>query len=108
MTTLIAYYDCSNWDSSIEVMNPKGKEKSFRLCAYSQTGEELLKEEHKIAGHATLRVKLNERLAGHQGQVIVEHIDDDDDEFPAVMTLCPEGVDFKQGNRYYPFIRLDD
>ena len=108
MTTLIAYYDCSGWDSSVEVMNAQGKEKSFRLRAFGQSGEELLDEQHPIGGHATVRLNLNERLCGQQGKIVIEHVDDDDDEFPAVMTMCPEGIDFKQGNRYYQFTRLED
>jgi hypothetical protein len=85
-------------------MNAQGKEKSFRLRAFGQSGEELLDEQHPIGGHA----KLNERLCGQQGKMVIEHVDDDDDKFPAVMTMCPEGMDFKQGNRYYQFARTED
>ena len=108
MATYVSYYDCSGWESSIEVLNAQGEERAFALTAYGQDGGKLLSKTYALPAHATIRIKLNEQveLAGHQGKVAIESTGNASDQFPAIMTVCADGVDYKQGNRFFPFTRL--
>lgn len=106
MAKFVSYFDCSGWESSIEVMNAQKDEKKFNLSAYAQDGKELLSQDHTISGRGTIRIKLNDHLRGHQGQVVIKHVENADDAFPAIMTLCADGEDYKLGNRFFPFTRV--
>jgi hypothetical protein len=106
MSRFVSYFDCSGWESSLEVMNAQEGEGHFNLLAYSQDGKLLLNREHSIDGNATVRIKLNDDLAGHQGKIVLEPTAKEADAFPAIMVHCPNGVDFKLGNRFIPFTKL--
>jgi hypothetical protein len=108
MGVYVCYYDCTGWQSEVEVMNLQGRKATYRLAVYDRTGAPLFDEERTLAGHQTERIYLNERVNGQEGKIVIMPADDEDDEFPAVLTIADEGRDFRQANRYVPFIRLDE
>lgn len=107
MGVYVCYYDCTGWQSEVEGMNLQGRKATYRLAVYDRIGVTRLDEERTLTGHQSERIRLNERVPGQEGKIVILPADDEDDEFPAVLTTADEGRDFRQANRFVPFIRLD-
>ena len=110
----VTYWDGSNWQSYAEVMLAKstiGPGGTYLLRVFDRDGTVLASRTQFLSLFQTDRVDLNALVGGagtaREGLVMVNDASGDDDEFVSVLTIRGEGQDFKVGNRFVPFTRID-
>lgn len=116
----VTYYDCSNWRSLVEVMNPDSVTRTFSLTAFDRNGHEIVKYTSSLGGHQSMRInlyeemKVSDRNDNAEGLVVIEPgnvrtTGDQGHEFPAVLIIAPEPTKdwpYKKYNRFVPFTRI--
>jgi hypothetical protein len=80
MAAYVCYCDCSGWSSDVEVINAQGRAAPYRLAVYDRSGGVLIDEERTLQPHQTERLKLNDRVDGSEGKILIQPADDDDDD----------------------------
>lgn len=104
----VTYYDCSNWISTVEVMNVTGKSGYYAIQVWDRDGSFVWGDSRRLNPHQTERIPLNEYAKGKEGLVMVNSYAGPDsspdlDEVAAVLVICDEGRDWREGNRFVPF-----
>jgi hypothetical protein len=100
----IAFYDCTGWDSRVEIMNAQSEPGKCYIHAYSRSGEHYWSDTIKLAPHETVKVPLDAHVPRYEGKVVVEPFIDGW-EFPS--TLVMRTRVFRQGvDQFIPFTRV--
>ena len=107
----VSYWDASTWDSYVEIMNIQNHQSQYRISVYDRGGSLSWQDVRSLTAHETERIEIDHYIpaGGHrEGLVIVEPGDDEfaQDEFPSMLTICDEGRNYKEGNRFVNFIRV--
>lgn len=113
MVKYVSYWDCSNWNSDVEVMNLQDREADYRITVYDRDGTVMWSDNRSLTPHTTERLPLCKEISrggSREGLVVVEPNDEDeetkDDEFPSLLTICDVGRHWKEGNRFVLFTRV--
>lgn len=111
MVKYVSYWDESNWDSCVEIMNIQNHQSQYKISVYDRGGSRYWHDVRSLTAHETERIEIRDHIPGggdREGLVIVEPGDDksEKDEFPSMLTICDEGRNFKEGNRFVNFIRV--
>ena len=101
----VCYYDCSNWNSSVEIMNINDRRAKYDLSLYRRNGSHITTQSAMLDPHQTDRVDIDP-LAGKDEGLAVVADPENQLEFPSLLTICDEGRHYKEGNRFVPFIRV--
>jgi hypothetical protein len=108
MAKYSSYWDASNWNSDVEVMNIQNRQAGYRITVYNRDGSERWQDTKSLTPHETENININSHIpAGgrREGLVVVEPVEEGD-EFPAILIIRGEGQHYKEGNRFVPFIRI--
>lgn len=101
----VCYYDCTNWNSSVEIMNINNHPAMYELSLYRRNGSHITTHSATLNPHQTDRVVIDP-LAGKDEGLAVVADPQNRLEFPSLLTICDEGRNYKEGNRFVPFIRV--
>lgn len=105
----VSYWDASNWESSVEIMNIQIHQSQYRITVYDRSGSLSWQDVRSLTAHETERIVIDKVIPSggkREGLVTVEPAEIMEDEFPAMLTICDEGRHWKQGNRFVNFIRV--
>jgi hypothetical protein len=102
----VSYYDCSNWNSTVEVMNLQSRRANYTITVFDRDGANVWSSTRTLSPHATERVGIDSVAKGRREGLVVIKPAEEGDEFPSLLTICDEGRNFKEGNRFVPFIRV--
>jgi len=105
----VCYYACSEWDSSVAVMNLQDVDAKFLISVFGQTGSLRWSKAYKLKARATEIISLDDKVPGvrgNRGMVVVCPDRDEHEgyEFPSVLWIAPEGG--KVPAEFIPFIRV--
>jgi hypothetical protein len=110
----VTYWDGSNWHSSVEITlasSNVGTNGRYRLQVFDRDGTVLAEQTNILNQFQTERVDLNALVGGaggpREGLVMVSDAGADDDEFVSVLTIRADNQDFRTGNRFVPFTRIE-
>ena len=111
MVKYVSYWDCSNWNSEVEVMNPQDRRADYRITVYDRDGSVKWSDNRSLTPHETERLAPCKNISGggkKEGLVVVEPGEEEkgDAEFPSLLTICDAGRHWKEGNRFVPFTRV--
>ena len=111
MNRYATYYDCSGWNSTVEVMNITGKDGYCAIQVWDRDGSLVWSAELEMQPTQTRRIPLNEVADGHEGLVMVTSYAGPDtsphlDEVAALLVIADKGRPFQEANRFVPFTRL--
>ena len=111
MVKYVSYWDCSNWNSDVEVMNLQDRRADYRITVYDRDGSAKWSDNRTLTPHETERLSLCEKISRggkREGLVVVEpgKEEKEDAEFPSLLTICDEGRHWKEGNRFVLFTRV--
>ena len=111
MSRHVTYYDCSNWISTVEIMNTTGKSGYYAIQVWDRGGTFVWSDSRLLKPHQTERIPLNKYAQDKEGLVMVTSDADPDksphlDEVAAVLVICAEGRDWKEGNLFVPFTSI--
>jgi len=110
----VSYYDCTGWDSVVEVMNIQNYDASFIITLYHRGGIQAYQANILAHPHETKRIQLIDRLHHvrfTEGLVIVAPVNTGD-EFPSMLCITNESIPSglpittNQLQRFVPFIRV--
>jgi hypothetical protein len=101
----VCYYDCTDWNSSVEIMNINDLRATYVLSLYRRNGSHITTHSATLYPHQTDRVEIDRLTEKNEGLVVVADRRNEL-EFPSLLTICDEGRHFKEGNRFVPFIRV--
>lgn len=125
----VSYYDCSGWNSTVEIMNLQPFPASFRITNYSRDGQLYWEEVRNPNAHETIQISLDRKSPTHEGLVVVSPLEDGH-EFPSMLIINEEASisrrfpsleriekldrtefldwlkSLKTGVRFVPFIRV--
>lgn len=108
MGAYAAYFDCSAAHCELAVTNIMGRPAAYHLRIFNRSGASLVDEERILPAHASERVNLNDLAAGQDGQILVVPVNDEDDDFPAMLILAGPGAEAGAPSRFLPLTRIDD
>jgi hypothetical protein len=77
------------------------------MSVYNRDGSVKTTRNGSLVAHQSDRVSLTSLASNTEGLVIVSPVEPGD-EFPSLLTICGVGQDYKVGNRFVPFMRVDD
>ena len=110
----VTYWDGSNWQSYVEIMLAKstiGPGGTYLLQVFDRDGTLLVSHSNLLTLFQTERIDLNALVGSagtyKEGLVMVTDAGSDDDEFVSVLTIRGQGQDYKVGNRFVPFTRIE-
>ena len=109
MAKYISYYDESNWDSSIEVMNIQNGRFDYQITVYDRDGSQYWQDRRTLTSFQTERIEIRDKIPNRgqkEGLIAIEPVNGTRNEFPAMLMICGEGQHWKEGNRFVPFIRI--
>ncbi|MFZ1415580.1 MAG: hypothetical protein WAS73_13525 [Defluviicoccus sp.] len=81
---------------------------AYRMRVFNRAGASLADEERTLPAHASERVRLNDLAAGEEGQILITPVDDEDDEFPAMIILADPVAEAGVPNRLMPLMRIEE
>jgi hypothetical protein len=118
----VSYYDCSNWNSTVEVMNLQDRDAWYSITVFDRAGgTPVWKKPGKLGAYETERINIGEEVqeSGEWGEkpkkeglVVVEpHVEEGEegeegDEFPSLLLIRAANQHPSEGNRFVPFIRV--
>ena len=108
MPKYVSYWDASNWNSWAEVLNLQARRADYRITVYDRDGSVRWQDTQTLTPHETERIFIDEHIPSggrREGLVVIEPVKEGD-EFPTVLTIRGEGQNYKEGNRFVPFIRV--
>lgn len=82
----VTYYDCSGWNSTVEVMNIQPFPASFKITNYSRDGQLYWQYIRNPNAHETIQISLDRKSPTHEGLVVVSPVEDGH-EFPSVLII---------------------
>jgi len=82
----VTYYDCTGWDSTVEVMNLQSYAAAFKITAYSRDGIIHWSNAYHPDAHETVNIPLDSKMPRHEGMVVVEPFKPGE-EFPSVLKI---------------------
>ena len=101
-----SYYDCSNWNSSVEVMNLQNQRADYTITVFDRDGAHIWDDTRTLTPHETERIIIDSVARGRREGLVVVEPENEGDEFPSLLTIADEGRHWKRGNRFVPFIRV--
>jgi hypothetical protein len=108
----VSYYDCTGWNSNVEVMNLQTYDASFIITLYRRDGTMVWRNTYNTKPHETKRIPLDRYAPRSEGLAIVEP-ENDGDEFPSMLCITnakvPAGLErikITELQRFVPFIRV--
>lgn len=108
MGVYVAYFDCSAAQCELAVSNIMNRPAAYRMRVFNRSGASLVDEERSLPAHASERFTLNDLAAGEQGQVLIVPVDDEDEEFPAMLILADPGAEAGAPSRFMPLTRIEE
>lgn len=108
MGAYVGFFDCSGAQCEIAVMNVMGRPAAYRLRVFNRAGVRLVDEERALAAHASERLALNDLVAGETGQILIVPVEDEDDEFPALLSVADPGAASGAATRVVALMRIDE
>ena len=111
MPRYVSYYDESNFDSWVEVMNIQSRTGEYKISVYDRDGSRYWRDRSRILSrYQTERISIRTQITNtgnKEGIIMIEPADENPEyEFPAMLTIRGEGQNYKVGNRFVPFIRV--
>ena len=105
----VCYYACTDWNSSVAVMNLQGVDARFLISVFSQKGTLRWSDAYELKARATKIISLDAMIPEartNRGMVVVCPDRDEHEgfEFPSVLGIAPEGG--KVPTEFIPFIRI--
>ena len=108
----VSYYDCTGWNSKVEVMNLQDHDANFTITLYRRNGSLVWQDTIKAMAHETKQIPLDKYAPRSEGLAVIEP-EKEGDEFPAMLCITnatvPPGlgqVTTAQLQRFVPFIRV--
>lgn len=101
-----SYYDCSNWHSYVEVMNLQDHLCNYRITVFDRSGAQVWSDIRSLAAHESERLGIDSVAKGQKEGLVVVEPTEAGEEFPSLLTICDVDSNFKEGNRFVPFIRV--
>ncbi|MDP3045756.1 MAG: hypothetical protein Q8N93_10225, partial [Bacillota bacterium] len=75
MAKYVSYYDESNWDSSVEVMNIQNARADYRITVYDRDGSRYWQDSRTLTPFQTERISIREKIPNRgqkEGLVVIE------------------------------------
>lgn len=85
MVKCISYWDCSNWNFTLEVMNMQDQNAQYTITVYDLGGSQRWKGVRSLAPYKTERINIDHVIPPEKrrgGLVIVEPSESNEDTFP--------------------------
>lgn len=82
----VTYYDCTGWNSEIEIMNLQNSEAECKISMYSRTGNTVCEQILSLKPHETKRMLLDQYGPQDEGLIVVEPVKSGW-EFPTTMRI---------------------
>ena len=108
MGIYVGFFDCSAAQCELAVTNILSRPAAYRMRVFNRAGASLADEERTLPAHASERVGLNDFAAGEEGQILIAPLDDEDDEFPAMLILTDRKAEAGTLNRLMPLMRIEE
>ncbi len=110
----VTYWNVSNWESSVVIMlaSGRGSGGTYLLQVFEPDGTLIASESKRLNHFQTVKVNLNKLLGNGytgigEGLVMVNDTAGGDDEFVCLLIIRGKEQDFKVGNRFIPFTRIE-
>ena len=106
--TYVCYYECSGWNSQVEIMNLDDLPGICVIQVFPNPGGPAVWANNiNLAPHETRTVSIDAFAPIHEGMVTVSPTAQyKGREFPSVLKILAQGGDINKELRYVPFIRV--
>ncbi len=108
----VSYYDCTGWNSIVEVMNLQHWTAECIITVYDRFGNSDWEQKLLLRSHETKRIYLDKHVPKNEGLIVVEPLKHGWD-FPSILCIAPSKVPSglprikpTQLQRFVPFIRV--
>jgi hypothetical protein len=108
MSIYVGFFDCSATQCELAVTNIMSRPAAYRMRVFNRAGASLADHERTLAAHASERVGLNDLAVGEEGQILIAPVDDEDDEFPAMLIVADPKAEAGAPNRFLPLMRIEE
>jgi hypothetical protein len=108
MSIYVGFFDCSATQCELAVTNIMSRRAAYRMRVFNRAGASLADQERTLAAHASERVGLNDLAVGEEGQILIAPVDDEDDEFPAMLIVADPKAEAGAPNRFLPLMRIEE